>query len=442
MKWSFLTVLATVCAVNAVTAWAVDPKTGNSPKPAAPEQFNPAALPGQEFFNTFGSQNDPFYTPNLFNPNPVVPPTQVAPGTHSGTTIPVPNPMPDTYPQPLVGRSRINNPYAPQYVPPGHPTPTPERRWRIGVYSKDLETGVKIMDVVPNRAAHRAGLEPGDLIVSVNGYQAGFVNGQLYDLATEFERNADQDGWVTLLVQDNRTRSLLNVPVQLDSRMSRIEGSVAFQGRPNLSNAILNIELREIIRPNAAPVTFATKQMSNLSGTTVPFEVEYDPAHVSNRGNYVVHANVISSGRELYRTEKPFQVLQDGTSRPMTIVLQRVRPQYDNGAPPINPESQIAQIVKWFEEYLGRTPTDRELAAWMKYIQQGNPLQELQADLLGHVQFWNRCNRDKITYIQKVHESIVGRSPESGELEYWVERYDAQNGVRSDLARELQQALR
>jgi len=42
------------------------------------------------------------------------------------------------------------------------------------------------------------------------------VNGELYELSREFEAHADQSGMVAMLVQDNRSKTLMNITVQLD----------------------------------------------------------------------------------------------------------------------------------------------------------------------------------------------------------------------------------
>ena len=71
-------------------------------------------------------------------------------------------------------------------------------------------------DVIRDTPAWDAGLETGDTIVTVDGYQIGFVNNQLYSLGDELQRRADRYGRVTLLVQNRRNGRLVNVDVQLD----------------------------------------------------------------------------------------------------------------------------------------------------------------------------------------------------------------------------------
>lgn len=91
-------------------------------------------------------------------------------------------------------------------------------RWRLGVYAYDTNTGVRITRVLPETPAWRAGLERGDQIITVDGYQIGIVNGRLYPLGEELQRRADREGDVTLLVQNVRNGRLVNVDVGLERR--------------------------------------------------------------------------------------------------------------------------------------------------------------------------------------------------------------------------------
>lgn len=432
MKRNSFTIAAAGCLMMGVAtvASAVDTtKTGTTQQVAPQNLFNPETLPGQSGLGTLGIQNDPFLPSNIYNPFPTLPGVNTG---NTNSTIPGGTDI------------RIQNP-VPNYLPPGQtPTPT-ELRWRLGVRSRDTETGVYIHEVFQGQAASRAGLEPNDVIVAVQGHQVGIVNGNLMELSREFEAHADRNGMVTMLVQDHRTRSLTNVSVQLDSRYSQIQGSLTLQNGTRIpQNAIVTVELQEIVRQGAAPLTIARKEITNVTGNSnrVSFQLEYDPAQVSHRGNYVLAANIVSGGRRVYETLQSYLVNGQGygDGRPVAMQLEPVRPVYGNPVP-IDQDSQIATIVKWFNEYLGRPPSDRELSVWLDALQRGYTLREVQLELLGHNQFFNRCGRDKETYITRIHQLLVGKNPSQQELAYWIGRYDAQNGIRRELAREFQDAV-
>jgi|GEM_PF-1234764 uncharacterized lipoprotein YbaY len=442
-------VLATSLAFGPCgTAHAVDTSRGLNPNQNNNNNiYNPSLLPGQGFYPNSGSSipgltpgfNDPFLTPALTVPGLTYP-------TYPGSTSPsVPNPNPAVYPD--TNRTRVTSPVQPNYVPPGNNPNAQPKKWRLGVYSKDTDTGVKIHDIVQGGAAHRAGLEVNDTVIAVNGYQVGYVNGQLFDCGTEFERSADPNGWVTLLVHNNRDGRLINVPVQLDSRLSTLNGSIALQNRQNLpANAIVNIELKEVIGNNSNPVTFASTQIQKIDQYPIPFSIDYDPAHVARNGRYYIYASVLVNGREIYRTSQ-MQQFQPQMSGVRSVALQ-----LDQVAQPTNPyprfpaaglaeEQQIAQIVRWFNDYIGRNPTDREITAYLNALRSGQTMGQIQLSLLAHENFFNRCDADKRVYIERMHQLLIGRNPTPEELAYWVGRYDAQGGMRRNLAQEFQGAL-
>lgn len=103
-------------------------------------------------------------------------------------------------------------------IAPGQPQTRiapPMAGWKLGVYAFNTPAGVRITRVQPGSAAARAGLEPGDVIVTVNGYQIGLVGNRLYPLGDELQRRAGPRGEVLLLVQNVRNRELVNMNVRL-----------------------------------------------------------------------------------------------------------------------------------------------------------------------------------------------------------------------------------
>lgn len=475
MKWmSFSQAALLSCAVATSPAWAVDTSRpdllGNSYNPANNNTNNNLTIPNGGGFPGSGGFNptpgfgggDQFLSNDLFSTSPVLPGGPSGsfnnPYLPGGGTLPV-NPVPSTLnpsnpgnPQDT-GRARVTSPMNPNYNPA---QPGTQNKWRLGVYSKDGETGVVIHDVVPGSAAANAGLEINDVIIAVNGYQVGYVNGQLFDCGTEFERLATNDGWVRLLVLNNRSNNnpqapkLVNVPVKLDSRLSNLRGTVAWQPRQNLpANAILNIELQEVIGNNGHAMTFASQQIKNINNYPANFQIDYDPGHISNQGRYFVQASVVVDGREVYRTASSQRVLdQIGQPRPVTLQLNQVQQQqnpntnpYPTGPQVMDQEAQVAQIVQWFQQYLGRNPKDQELAVWLDALRKGYTMAQVQRDLLAHQQFFNRCGGDKQAYITQLHQLLVNRAPRQDELDYWMAQYDARKGIRLDLAKDFQEAL-
>jgi hypothetical protein len=119
--------------------------------------------------------------------------------------------------QPQLRATPDNRRVAPLLVPPER------RRWRLGVFAYNTDTGVVVTRLLPNSAARQAGLERGDRIVAVEGLQVGWVNDRLYPLGEELQRRAGRGGYVSLLIQNVRNQRLVNVGVDLD-RFERVNG--------------------------------------------------------------------------------------------------------------------------------------------------------------------------------------------------------------------------
>ena len=122
-------------------------------------------------------------------------------------------------------------------IAPGFPQFPQLARWWLGVYAYNTSTGVVITRVVPNSPAARAGLEPRDRIVTVEGYQVGYLHRRLYALGPELQLRADPSGRVLFLVQNWRNGELTNMDVRLapsrlrtpDRPRERLEGGEAPQ---------------------------------------------------------------------------------------------------------------------------------------------------------------------------------------------------------------------
>jgi hypothetical protein len=103
-------------------------------------------------------------------------------------------------------------------IAPGFPQfpPFPQSaRWWLGVYAYNTSTGVVITRVVPNSPAARVGLEPRDRIVTVEGFQVGYLHRRLYPLGPELQLRADPNGQVRLLVQNWRNGELTTMDVRM-----------------------------------------------------------------------------------------------------------------------------------------------------------------------------------------------------------------------------------
>lgn len=336
---------------------------------------------------------------------------------------------------------RTNDPLRPDsfyggsYEPNVVGQPQALQKWRLGIYPQDTETGVVITEVIRGSAAERAGLEVNDRIVGVHGYQVGYVNGNLYDVGQEFERHADDKGWVSILVQNHRNGKLLNMPLQLDPRQETISGSVTYRDRSNLPrDAVLTVELRENLRNDLRPITIAQQSYSAGRQVPIPFTLEYDPTQVDSRRRYVLYAEILSGGRQLYTMRQEVPVLNGNQSSGLQLVLDATG-SFPSGGSNIN--EQMAQISRWFREYLRREPRQQELYVWEAHLQRGGSLQDAQLQILSTPEFYYQSNADDSEYIRRMFQLVTERQPSSQEVSQWLNRLQYHNRMRPEVAREF-----
>jgi len=325
-----------------------------------------------------------------------------------------------------------NDNYGPNVVD----SPQTWQKWRLGIYPEDTDTGVLITRIVNGSAAERAGLETGDRIISVHGYQVGYVNGTLYDCGQEFERHADSRGWVRILVQNSRDRTLLNMPLQLDPRHEGITGTVVYRDRAALPrDAVLNVELREQLSySNSRPITL-TRQSYTAGRQPISFELDYDPTQIDPRRNYVLHANITAGGRQIYALRQDAPIFGSSPSQNVQLLVDSTITTSPTGLP--NQRDQLAQISTWFREYLRREPRSQELYVWQAHLDRGGSLTDAQLQLLSTPEFYYQSNADDAEYVRRMFQLVTNRQPSQQEIAQWMNRLQYHNRLRPEMAREF-----
>ena len=80
----------------------------------------------------------------------------------------------------------------PDHVNPRLRPPGERDEWRLGVAVDMMEVGARVRSVDRGSPGDTAGLEIGDIIVTVAGFQVGLVDGRTYRLEDELQRQADR----------------------------------------------------------------------------------------------------------------------------------------------------------------------------------------------------------------------------------------------------------
>jgi uncharacterized lipoprotein YbaY len=269
----------------------------------------------------------------------------------------------------------------------------------------------------------------------VNGFQVGFVGGAHYDTGSEFDRLADDDGRVMLLVRNQRNGQLVNVPIQLESRFSSITGTIGYRERNQLpQGSICTVELREISRPNAPPIALSSKTIQ-IQQIPIPFRIEYDPADIVARRSYFVHATITAGNQQIYTTTASYQVLNTPTQPALAMTLDPVV--VATGSQVTSRDAQLEEILRLYQAYLQRDPRQNEYDVLTSRLERGQTIRDVQLDLLSGNEYYFRCEADNRAYINQLHEEFLNRPASQQEMEYWLTQLDQRGGLRRDVARDF-----
>lgn len=194
-------------------------------------------------------------------------------------------------------------------------------RWKLGVEGEDLEVGVRLTHIYNPTPASRAGLEVNDVIISINGFQVGLVNGILFDIGDELQKRVDSRGYVNLLVWNRRDRSLVNRVVRLERAVSplpnrrtgTVTGTVFYRERIAMyPQSVVEVRLLDVTDRNRQPYVIADQTISNPAQVPVPFLLEYNTDDIDPRRVYAVEAQIWSQGRLRWSTSAAVPVITNG----------------------------------------------------------------------------------------------------------------------------------
>jgi putative lipoprotein len=291
-----------------------------------------------------------------------------------------------------------------RYLPPGG---QPSGTYKLGITPRNTDTGVQILQVAAGSVAQRSGLEPNDVIVNVAGYQVGLVGGRLYDIGDELAKRVDSRGRVSLLVRNSRDGKLINVPVQFTSSLWTISGEIATSDRVNPGpNAVVTVRLIDVTRPQWATNAIAEVSFSAQGRWPLAYRMDFDPGLLKSGHQYAMEAKVVERGLILMQTIPASKVnLHTNSTRSnLKLISTGIRPTGNNLSP-------SAQIGQWYQQYLGRAASPREISAWESDLKSGGSLQKVQASLLSSSEFYDQQNDNPERFVNEVYTAVEGTPP-------------------------------
>lgn len=310
--------------------------------------------------------------------------------------------------------------------------------WNLGARVRHTNTGVVIEEVFPQSAAANAGFEPGDTIVTVNGYQVGIVGNRTFDILAEMRAQATKtDGVVTLLVFQSFNKRLELVNVNLNATSSDVEGVVRLPAGTRLEgNSVLRIELVNDSRPYQE-VAGGRLEKSVFGPGPFQFELHYDPRYISPNDRYSVIAYV-NNGNQVLSDRK--EIVPDGRQGSQRVDLdlrsQTAGQSSSSAYPPrmSRPEDLVNDV---FLRYMSRAPNAIELAGWSAELQKGMTESMMVSQILASSQFYNEANRSDRRFIERLFETVTGRPPSDAEFTRWFNRLQELQSYRSPLVAEF-----
>jgi uncharacterized lipoprotein YbaY len=301
----------------------------------------------------------------------------------------------------------------------------------------NLDAGVILKDVDRGMPADRAGLKPGDVIVNVEGYQGGNVNGSLYDLGDEIRRRVDQDGKVDFLVYDQAQRRLQNKPITLVQQSTAgIRGQVVCSERITLTTqAVLTVRLRDVTYPNWQNVEVGNHVIPSPPHPPMPYAIQIDQSQIYPDHRYAVDAYLVDRGQIVLQSPSPVSVNPLSNNGQVQVSLVKVGGSTaPNGGYAVG---QLDQIAQWYRQYLRRDATTQELSAWQNYLQAGKSPQDILAYILGSSEYFDRMGNQRDPFLVELFRNLNGRQPSAAELQQFASQYQGYSGARTDFVRDV-----
>jgi uncharacterized lipoprotein YbaY len=318
-----------------------------------------------------------------------------------------------------------------RYLAPGSPW---GGRYVLGINVRNSPAGVEVVSVQPGSVAQQAGIEPGDVIITVAGYQVGFVGDRLHDLGDEIARRIDGSGRVAVLVRNHRSGGLVTVPIQFGAVGSRaVVGRISVQTPMAVPpTALVTVRVLDVTHAQWSDVAVAQGQ---AAATAFPLPYRLDLPALYPQHRYAVDARIEDRGLLIARTAAPTMLAAVDRDQQVDLVLATGGLTPIGGLPSgLAPADQIQQ---WIQVYLARPPRPFEIDVWLATLQRGRALVDVQAGILSSSELFERAGRSRDIYVAEVFRLLYGGPPNAAQMADLRSRYDRSLGVRLRFVEDL-----
>jgi hypothetical protein len=317
------------------------------------------------------------------------------------------------------------------------------QNWQLGAYLVNTNNGVLVEQVVPGGIAAMSGLKSGDIVVSVGGFQVGYVNGRAVDLIYEINRRVDSYGRARLVVFDVLTRQLKSLDLAISQptqSVSTVVGEVSFdRGVLASGYGTLKVELLNTSRPYMQ-VGGGSDYRQTFGNGPFAYTIRYDPRYINALDRYRLVATLYDANRQVVASG--FQDIAApalGTQVAYNLRLQGPALYAGNSVntgayyPP-----DMSMMYEAFRQYLGREPSLSESQVWSSQLATGSiSKSEMKAQLLSSTAFYDRAGNNPDLFIQRMIETATGQQARYDQIQNWRVRLGFYGGMRLPVAREF-----
>jgi hypothetical protein len=111
---------------------------------------------------------------------------------------------------------------------------------------------------------------------------------------------------------------------------------------------------------------------------------------------------------------------------PLVAVFALAAPAPAQYYPPVPPSAQFQNdqaamnlVEGWYQHFLGR-PGDPSSSYWIDQIRQGQPPDNVLAQVLSSQEYYDKGGRSPQGFVEKLHLDLTGQPPSPEALNYWV----------------------
>jgi uncharacterized lipoprotein YbaY len=324
---------------------------------------------------------------------------------------------------------------------------------QMGVRGLNRETGVEITEVIPGSPAARAGLSPGDKIITVEGYQVGYVGQRLFDLNEECNRRVGTNGIVRMTVRQRSTGQDANYEVPLGVTVVAPVAPVAPAtpvipvsnpgwGQAIISGTIQNstpisipygsvlwVQLFQEGVDGQPAISVADSNMPNITSFPVSYVLQFRQSNILPGRRYYLEARLFSGAQTLLQPVQRNWVFGNESSR-LDVTLGQPQPA-------ANAQNVNEIITSMYRKYLGREPDLAGMQAHLASLHSGRKLVEVQTNLLASNEFFDRCLNNGSIFVNQLFQMVLDRQPTGAENTLWLQQFQFSRGNRAKMVHDF-----